>query len=130
MREAVDWGDMMALVASSSNVLVPDDWRGGGERAVLEARACGVTVLVAEDNPKLQSLREGPLYTTLYYAGQLELGLLQVEAALLQRRAGDTCGVAAVRGDGDGCFLHDAFHARLPSEVLRAPLETHLRGEL
>ena len=77
VREAVSWVDMMALVASSQNVLVPDDWRGGGERAVLEARACGVTVLVAEDNPKLQSLREGPLYTTLYYAGQLELGLLR-----------------------------------------------------
>jgi len=84
---------------------------------------------VAEDNPKLQSLRAGPLYTTLYYAGQLELGLLQVEAALLQQGGvGDTCGVAAVRGDGDGCFLNDAFHARLPSELLRAPLETHLRG--
>jgi len=128
VRDAVAWSDLMALVASAKNVLVPDDWRGGGERAVLEARACGVTVLVAEDNPKLQSLRAGPLYTTLYYAGQLELGLLQVEAALLQRREGDTCGVAAVRGDGDGCFLNDAFHARLPSELLRAPLETHLRG--
>ena len=128
VREAVSWVDMMALVASSKNVLVPDDWRGGGERAVLEARACGITVLVAEDNPKLQSLREGPLYTTLFYAGQLELGLLEVEAALLQHRGGDTCGVAAVRGDGDGCFLNDEYHARLPGDVLRAPLETHLRG--
>ena len=76
---------MMALVASSKNVLVPDDWRGGGERAVLEARACGATVLVAEDNPKLQSPREGPLYTTLFYAGQLELGLLRSRRPLQHR---------------------------------------------
>ena len=40
---------------------------------MLEARACGVTVLVAEDNPKLQSLRGGPLYTTLFTRGQLNL---------------------------------------------------------
>ncbi len=127
VREAVPWVDLMRLVASSKSVLVPDDWRGGGERAVLEARACGVTVLVTEDNPKLQSLREGPLYTTLYYAGQLELGLLEVETALLrQGSVGDTCGVAAVRGDGDGCVLAGAFHARLPEGVLRAPLEEHL----
>ena len=68
------------------------------------------------------------MYTTLFYAGQLELGLLEVEAALLQHREGDTCGVAAVRGDGDGCVLADEFHARLPADVLRAPLEEHLRG--
>ena len=130
VEDAVPWAELFDFFARADAVFVPDDWRGGGERAVLEARACGVTVLVAEDNPKLQSLREGPLYTTLFYAGQLELGLLEVEAALLRHRDGDTCGVAAVRGGGDGCFLNDEYHARLPAEVLRAPLETHLRGEL
>jgi hypothetical protein len=128
VREEVPWAELMSIVASSSAVVVPDDWRGGGERAVLEARACGTQVIVADDNPKLQELRTGPIYSTLYYAGQLELGLLEVEAALV--RSSDTCGVAAVRGDADGCVLADDYHARLPEAELRKPLEAHLRGEL
>lgn len=69
------------------------------------------------------------------YAGQLERGLLAVEAELRAEPGapGDTCGVAAVRGDADGCARDPAFAARLPEERLMAPLVDHLRrggGEL
>ena len=35
--------------------------QGGGERVVLESRACGTAVLVEPDNPKLSELLELPL---------------------------------------------------------------------
>lgn len=52
-------------------VLVPCELQGGGERAVLEARQCGCEVEVADDNPKLASLLEGPVPTHLDYAERL-----------------------------------------------------------
>ena len=72
------------------------------------------------------------MYTPLYYAGQLELGLLAVEAALEAPRGarGDTCGVAAARGDADGCAFDAAFDADVDAARLRAPWEAHARGEL
>lgn len=44
----------------SETVYIPADINGGGERAVLEARACGCKVEI-EDNPKLKELLEGDL---------------------------------------------------------------------
>jgi len=48
-------------ILSSKTVYIPACLQGGGERAVLEARACGVPVEVEEDNPKLQGVLSGPL---------------------------------------------------------------------
>lgn len=48
---------------------------GGGERALLEARACGTGVLVEDDNPKLQQLLEAPIWDQYYYAEQLKKGI-------------------------------------------------------
>ena len=44
---------------------------GGGERFLLESRACGTKIKVASDNPKLQQLATGPLYDIFYYVVQL-----------------------------------------------------------
>lgn len=40
----------------SRTCYIPADVNGGGERAVLEARACGLKVEIEGDNPKLQEL--------------------------------------------------------------------------
>ena len=60
-------------------VYVPDDVLGGGERAVLEARALGVRAVVEPDNPKLAELLGSPVYDHAYHAAQLRyaLGLLE-----------------------------------------------------
>lgn len=60
----------------SKRVYIPADINGGGERAVLEARACGLDVEVENDNPKLQELLTCPLYNHVYYADQLKKGIL------------------------------------------------------
>lgn len=104
VQDPVPWDDLARVFASAANLLVPDDWRGGGERAVLEARACGLlTVHVEPDNPKLAELNSGPLYSPLYYATQLEAGLRLLEAHVQHNASTDdeTCGVAPL------LFPHD-----------------------
>lgn len=64
---------------ASRAVYIPADINGGGERAVLEARACGAEVEVAPDNPKLIELMLSPVWDHHYYAEKLKAG---VESAL------------------------------------------------
>ena len=61
---------------ASKTVYIPADINGGGERAVLEARACGVNVEVEPDNAKLQELVNSPVWDHYYYAEQLKKGIL------------------------------------------------------
>lgn len=56
-------------------VYVPADIYGGGERAILEARASGCIVKIEEDNPKLKELIDSPLWDEQYYAKQLKYGI-------------------------------------------------------
>lgn len=57
-------------------VYIPAEVNGGGERAVLEGRACGLSVLVEEDNPKLKELLTSPIWDEKYYAKKLREGIL------------------------------------------------------
>ena len=54
---------------------IPCTTHGGGERAVLEARSCGIPVKIEEDNPKLSELLESEVYSSYYYSKQIEKGL-------------------------------------------------------
>lgn len=62
----------------SRTLYMPSDIYGGGERAVLEARACGLNVEIEDDNPKLKELLESPIYDHHYYAEQLKKGIMSV----------------------------------------------------
>jgi len=69
------------MYGRAKGVYIPAELQGGGERAVLEARACGTNVIVESDNPKLTELvtmAEVPDHR--YYANQLARG---IEAAFL-----------------------------------------------
>ncbi len=59
----------------SERVYIPADIFGGGERAVLEARSCGIPVVVESDNPKLLELTKGDLPNEIDYANQLIKGV-------------------------------------------------------
>lgn len=54
---------------------IPAELEGGGERAVLEARACGIEVDVEDDNPKLKELCYSEIWDYKYYAEQLKKGV-------------------------------------------------------
>jgi hypothetical protein len=71
----VDYKSLMNLYARSKNCIVPCELHGGGERAVLESRACGVPVLVMQDNPKLKELIGGKIYSEHDYATSIHNGI-------------------------------------------------------
>ena len=74
IAEQAAYEDLAALMRMSKIVFVPTaDW-GGGERLLLEARACGTAVEYAEDNGKLKHLMELPVPNHCLFAQQLLRG--------------------------------------------------------
>lgn len=63
------------LFRQSKNVYIPANVIGGGERAVLEARACRANVEIEPDNPKLSELLGTVVWDSKYYAKQLKEGI-------------------------------------------------------
>ena len=61
----------------SKTCYIPATVNGGGERAILEARACGCRVEI-EDNPKLEELLACPIPDHKLYATQLKEGICSV----------------------------------------------------
>ena len=61
----------------STTCYIPADVHGGGERAVLEAQACGCAIEVEDDNPKLKEL-VGKSWNEEYYKSQLKTGIESV----------------------------------------------------
>ncbi len=78
VRDFVPYPELARLYNLSKNVLVPCELQGGGERAVLEARACGCSVEVAADNPKLKSLLDVPVTDHMQYADKLLTSIAEV----------------------------------------------------
>ncbi|MCC7571450.1 hypothetical protein KO465_09075 [Candidatus Micrarchaeota archaeon] len=62
----------------SETCYIPSTVMGGGERAVLEARACGCKVEIENDNPKLKELLDCPIPDHHLYAKQLKEGICSV----------------------------------------------------
>jgi glycosyltransferase involved in cell wall biosynthesis len=72
----VTYNEMAGYYRRARNVLVAASPQGGGERSVLEARACGTPVEVADDNPKLRELADQPvIWDHIYYATRLAEGI-------------------------------------------------------
>ena len=67
---------LAAMINAAHEVHVPSTLDGGGERAVLEAKACGTAVRIEDDNPKLQQLiEEDPAPSHLQYADSIRAGV-------------------------------------------------------
>lgn len=66
------------LLHCARTLYIPASVVGGGERAILEARASGLSVEVEDDNPKLHELLECPIYDQVYYYQQLKKGIMSV----------------------------------------------------
>lgn len=68
--------ELVKFYNSAKTVYIPANINGGGERAVLEARACGIKVEIEEDNLKLKELLTSTVWDEKYYARKLEGGIL------------------------------------------------------
>ena len=108
---------------------MPDDVLGGGERAVLEARALGVRAVVEPDNPKLAELLGSPVYDHAYCAAQLRCAL-----GLLDLRLAHALGAAAASAEAataeDWARCGRAAGVEVPRGAPRARprLRTHASG--
>lgn len=70
--------ELCAIYNLADTVYIPAQINGGGERAVLEGRACGSKVLIEKDNPKLREYMTCPIYDHVYFAQQLKKGIESV----------------------------------------------------
>lgn len=71
--------DLANLYHYSRTLYMPSDIYGGGERAVLEARSCGLQVEIEQDNDKLKELVElEKIPSHIDYAAQLKKGIMSV----------------------------------------------------
>jgi hypothetical protein len=70
--------DLANLYQWSRTCYIPADTMGGGERAILEARACGLKVEVEDDNEKLKELLDCEIKDHVWYAEQLKKGIMSV----------------------------------------------------
>ncbi len=70
----INYKELKKYLLQSKRLYIPASLHGGGERAVLEARACGIEVEIEKDNPKLEELTKSPIWNERYYANQLKIG--------------------------------------------------------
>lgn len=75
VSDAVHPETLAMLYRQSKVVYMPCLEIGGGERGLLEARACGTAVEIEPDNQKLKELLTCPIWDSKYYAGQLKKGI-------------------------------------------------------
>lgn len=73
----VHYFELSKLYNMSRKCYVPCSIDGGGERAVLEARACGLPVEI-EENEKLKELVSGDIYDSKYYCDKIKRGIFDM----------------------------------------------------
>lgn len=70
--------DLVNYYYYSRTLYQPADINGGGERSILEAQACGLTVEIEDDNPKLEELMRNKPSSHYDYAKKLKKGIESV----------------------------------------------------
>lgn len=74
----IPYKKLRSFYNKSKTIYIPANIGGGGERAVLEARACNKKVMIEPDNIKLKELCLSPIYNHHYYANKINLGILSL----------------------------------------------------
>lgn len=124
VQDFVPYDELAELYRRTRTLLVAAELQGGGERAILEARACGAEVRLTVDNPKPQEVAVGPIYDQHYYADQLIRG---IELALAKQPGWHSRTYAIRRLAGDRVRGLPRF-VRLRARQLRQGLVGLMRG--
>ncbi len=78
IKPFVEYSKLNIYLAMARTLYIPATLNGGGERAILEARHCGLDILIEKDNCKLKEIKEAPIWDSMYYADQLIKGISSV----------------------------------------------------
>lgn len=76
IRQFVKYDELAKLYNLSNICYIPSTISGGGERAILEARSCGLDIEIENDNDKLLELTKCNIYDTAYYYKQIKRGII------------------------------------------------------
>jgi glycosyltransferase involved in cell wall biosynthesis len=68
----VEYEKLANYLNQSKLCYIPCTLHGGGERCVLEARSCNIPIRIENDNTKLKELETSQIYSSYYYADQIE----------------------------------------------------------
>ena len=105
------------VYAASKRVLMAATDLGGGERVVLEARACGVPVEaieLADDNPRLTEFLTCPIFDTAFYAARFAFGIRTAVQSHPEVASGDELDAHRVAGTGDFAdWQRDSFRIKV-----------------
>ena len=75
----IEYNKLADYYNKSKLCYIPCSIHGGGERAILEARSCGIPVKIESDNKKLKELCESQIYSSVYYSNQIEKGIYNLK---------------------------------------------------
>jgi hypothetical protein len=78
IKPFVEYSRLSYYFAEARTLYIPATIYGGGERAILEARSCGLKIKICLDNPKLKEIISSPIWDSHYYANQLHKGIESV----------------------------------------------------
>jgi len=71
----VKYENMSDFFKLAKTLYIPASINGGGERAILEAKHCGLEILIEKDNPKLLEILKSPIWDSKYYSNQITKGI-------------------------------------------------------
>lgn len=71
----VEYSQLSNYLCLAKTLYMPAAINGGGERAILEARHCGLRIKIESDNPKLLEIKKSPIWDSQYYSRQILKGI-------------------------------------------------------
>jgi len=76
LKGFLPYAELAEVYNKTNHLFIPAKLNGGGERAVMEAKSCGVKhIEVLSDNPKLTILKNEPVLSHIDYAQSLKKGI-------------------------------------------------------
>lgn len=78
IKPFVEYSELCNYFSMAKTLYIPAAIYGGGERAILEARYCGLNIKIEKDNPKLKEIKNAPIWDSEYYYKKLEQGINSV----------------------------------------------------
>lgn len=81
LHSFVEYSQLPNYLCKAKTLYIPAMINGGGERAILEGRYCGLNIKIEPDNFKLKELLTSPIWDSQYYFEQLREGIKSISVS-------------------------------------------------